>query len=391
MTNGPCAEAACGTDAGARDTDARAEAGRDDEGERDTDAGTSGTTDAGTSGATDAGTSGTTDAGTSGATDAGTSGTTDAGTSGATDAGTSGATDAGTSGATDAGTSGATDAGTSADAGSGANDAGSSGSNAGGADGGASNSTDAGARSGPTGLEISPHLAFGIPDSASVGNPTRWLIVRPQYVVSYDTTHKVPNWSAWKLDTSWFGPATRATSFRTDPLLPSGTAQARDSDYTNSGFDRGHLCPSADRTITDPDNDATFVLTNVVPQTHASNAGPWLTLEDEGRQLANAGKHLLIIAGPIYGATQQNIGTGVAVPISMFKVVVITSEPVAAGALNAATTKVYATIIPNVTTASGNWRQWQVSIDTIEQQTGLDFLSDVPATVQAVLESRIDP
>lgn len=96
-------------------------------------------------------------------------------------------------------------------------------------------------------------------------------------------------------------------------------AQARDSDYTNSGFDRGHLCPSADRTITDPDNDATFVLTNVVPQTHASNAGP--SLEDEARQLATAGKHLWIIEGPLYGATQQNIGTGVAVPVSMFKVV----------------------------------------------------------------------
>ena len=75
----------------------------------------------------------------------------------------------------------------------------------------------------------------------------------------------------------------------------------------------------------------------------------------------------------------------------MFKVVVITSETAAAGAINAATTKVYATIIPNVTTASGGWRQWQVTIDIVEQQTGLDFLSDVPANVQAVLECRIDP
>jgi endonuclease G len=246
--------------------------------------------------------------------------------------------------------------------------------------------------SGPLGASISAHLALGIPDDASVGRADRWLLVRPQYVVSYDTTHKVPNWSAWRLDTSFFGPATRATTFRTDPLL--GTApQARDSDYVNSGFDRGHLCPSADRTLTDADNDATFFLTNVVPQTHASNAGPWLTLEDECRDRANAGKKLLIIAGPIFAANPQLIGTGVPVPVSMFKVVLI----IDAGAefdpasIDPQHVTIYATLMPNTTTVSGSWRQWQVSVDAVEAATGLDFFSDVNPAVQSVLEARLDP
>ncbi|MBL8916536.1 MAG: DNA/RNA non-specific endonuclease [Archangium sp.] len=242
---------------------------------------------------------------------------------------------------------------------------------------------------GPFGAEISPHLGLGIPDDSSVGRADKWLLVRSQLVVSYDTTRKIPNWSAWKLESANFGSASRATSFRVDPLL--GTApQARDSDYVGSGFDRGHLCPSADRTASDADNDATFFLTNVVPQTHASNAGPWLDLEDEARQLANAGKKLLIIAGPVFAANPSSIGTGVPVPSATWKVVIVTNGDASPATLNPSTTIVYATVVPNTSVVSGSWRQWQTTVDAVEAMTGLDFLSDVDPDVQSALESRID-
>ncbi len=367
------------------------------------DAGTSPASDAGTSAVSDAGTSAVSDAGASAASDAGTGAVSDAGAIAASDGGPSAGGDAGASAASDAGMHAVSDAGTSAvsDAGaSAASDGGpSAGSDAGTSttnDAGASaasdagTSTDAGERAGPLGAEISPHLALGIPDTSSVGNSTKWLLVRPQLATSYDTTRKVPNWTAWTLDVTNFGPATRATTFRIDPLLPTGTPQARDSDYTNSGFDRGHLCPSADRTSTDPDNDATFFLTNVVPQTHASNAGPWLDLEDEARTLANHGKRLVIIAGPIFGATTQTIGTGVFVPVSMFKVVVVLEGTPSPAAVTTSTL-VYATIMPNTSVVSGSWRQWQVTIDDVEAQTGLDFLSDVDPAIQQVIERTRAP
>jgi endonuclease G len=243
---------------------------------------------------------------------------------------------------------------------------------------------------GTNGLAVSVHLALGVPDDSGVGATDRWLLVRPQLVTSYDTTRKVPRWSSWALDTTHFGPATRATSFRMDPLLPSSAPQARDSDYVNSGFDRGHLCPSADRTATDADNDATFFLTNVVPQTHTSNAGPWLDLEDEARTIARTGKRLVIIAGPIFGVTRQVIGTGVEVPLSMFKVAVVLDG--AYGPASAtSTTKVYAAIVPNASVLSGAWRTYQVTVDEVERQTGLDFLSDLEPSLQAQLEDRLSP
>lgn len=248
-----------------------------------------------------------------------------------------------------------------------------------------STETDAGPSpdAGPSQL----HAPFGVPDDSSVGRLDRWLLVKPQFVSSYDTTAKTPRWVAWRLDGSWLGSATRASSFRRDSQLPTTVGQARDDDFRNSGFDRGHLCPSADRTRSDPDNDATFVFTNVVPQTRASNAGTWLSLEDDARDWAAAGKTVLIVAGPIFGVTPQHIGAGVPVPLSTFKVIVLldaADQPVTSQ------TRIIGVVVPNTTTVSGSWRAHRVSVRSIEQQTGLDFLSQLPRALQDTVETRVD-
>ncbi|MER2564999.1 MAG: DNA/RNA non-specific endonuclease [Myxococcaceae bacterium] len=241
---------------------------------------------------------------------------------------------------------------------------------------------------GTAGAALSAHAVLGLPDDSAAGVLDRWLLVKPQFVSSYDTTRKTPRWVSWRLDPTWLGSATRATSFRRDTQLPTTAGQARDEDFRNSGFDRGHLCPSADRTSTDPDNDATFVFTNIVPQTHASNAGTWATLEDEARTLVAQGKTVIITAGPIFGVTPQNIGAGVPVPLSTFKVAVVFDGAPTANLTTS--TRVIAVIVPNTTTVSGSWRQFRVTARSIEQATGLDFLSDVPRAVQEVVENRLD-
>ncbi len=237
------------------------------------------------------------------------------------------------------------------------------------------------------GAALSAHTALGLPDTSAVGALDRWLLVKPQFVVSYDTLRKTPRWVSWRLDTSWLGTATRATSFRHDAQLPITAGQARDEDFRNSGFERGHLCPSADRTNTDPDNDATFVFTNVVPQTRASNGGTWATLEDEARNQARLGKTVFLIAGPVFGVTSQFVGAGVPVPTATFKVAIIVDGPVPSVT---SATRVIGVLVPNTTSVSGNWRAFRVSVRAIEQATGFDFLSDVPRAVQDVVETRVD-
>lgn len=240
------------------------------------------------------------------------------------------------------------------------------------------------------GAALSAHTALGLPDTSTVGALDRWLLVKPQFVVSYDTIRKTPRWVSWRLDTSWLGTATRASSFRRDAQLPTTAGQARDEDFRNSGFERGHLCPSADRTTTDPDNDATFVFTNVVPQTRASNGGTWATLEDEARDQARLGKTVFLVAGPVFGVTSQFIGAGVPVPTATFKVAVIVDGPVGLVPSVTTSTRVIGVLVPNTTSVSGSWRAFRVSVRSIEQATGFDFLSDVPRAVQDVVETRVD-
>jgi endonuclease G, mitochondrial len=180
--------------------------------------------------------------------------------------------------------------------------------------------------------------------------------VKPQFAASYDTTRRTPRWVAWRLDGSWLGTATRATSFRRDPQLPTSAGQARDEDFRNSGFDRGHLCPSADRTRSDPDNDATFVFTNIVPQTRASNSGTWSTLEDDARTWAQQGKTVMLVAGPVYGVTSQAIGSGVPVPLSTFKVAVVFDTATASPSAVTTATRVIGVLVPNTSSVSGDWR-----------------------------------
>ena len=54
-----------------------------------------------------------------------------------------------------------------------------------------------------------------------------------------------PNWVSWHLSTAWKGAAPRCDCFSPDTTLPSGFYRVATTDYTNSGFDRGHICPSA--------------------------------------------------------------------------------------------------------------------------------------------------
>ncbi|MBL8955100.1 MAG: DNA/RNA non-specific endonuclease [Myxococcaceae bacterium] len=237
------------------------------------------------------------------------------------------------------------------------------------------------------GAATSVHTTLGLPSAAQVGKLDDWLLTKPQFVVAYDTLHKVPRWVSWELRSVWLGDAPRTSGFRRDPQLPSSAVQASDSEYTNSGYDRGHMCPSADRTATSADNASTFVLTNVVPQTHSSNAGPWAALEDESRDLAALGKRLLVIAGPRFGAGHTTIGNGVEVPLATWKVIVVL-EPGTTGVTQA--TRVIAVDVPNTYSVSGSWRSFRTSVDSIESATGLDLLSDLDPAVEAVVEGRLD-
>lgn len=91
------------------------------------------------------------------------------------------------------------------------------------------------------------HLVLGNPSNATTGNANNYLMVKLQYVLSYNRSKGIPNWVSWQLNASWLGNAPRQNNFRPDPTLPEGWYRVRPSDYTGSGYDKGHMTPSADR------------------------------------------------------------------------------------------------------------------------------------------------
>jgi endonuclease G, mitochondrial len=253
--------------------------------------------------------------------------------------------------------------------------------------------TDFTSTGGGGGAKLSVHTTLGIPAPTSTTTPDAFLSVKADYVVSYNGSRKVPNWVSWELNTSYLGSTARQDDFRPDDTFPPSEPQAQLTDYSGSGLDRGHMCPSADRTLTVPANSQTFYLTNMVPQAGNNNRGPWEKLEEELRTIAQGGKELFIIAGGVYSSSSTTIGTGVSVPDKTFKVVVVL-DSIGQGAAGVTTnTRVIAVMMPNSNSLIGlgdPWRNFRVSVDAIEAATGEDFLSDVDPAVQAVIEARVD-
>jgi endonuclease G, mitochondrial len=236
------------------------------------------------------------------------------------------------------------------------------------------------------------NVGLGAPGPASADGsaPERYLIERPQYVLSYNAPLGLPNWVAWHLDAADLGETGRGR-FAPDPRLPAGMYRVTPKDYTGSGFDRGHMCPSGDRTANRADNDAVFLMTNIVPQAPANNQGAWNDFEVYCRALARSGSELYVAAGPA-GPFTRRIGNGrVAVPSSVWKVVVVLPDEGDDVARVGAGARVIAVSMPNDASAKGrDWRSFRVSVDAVEAATGLDFMPAVPAPAQEALEARVD-
>jgi endonuclease G len=244
------------------------------------------------------------------------------------------------------------------------------------------------------------NLALGSPTDAArdAAMSDDYLIERDQYALSYNNSRGSANWVSWHLSPAWKGGAQRQTTFSADTSLPDGWVTVHSSWYTNTGFDRGHLCPSDDRDGSVKDNRATFLLTNIVPQAPSSNRQTWRDLEEYCRSLINAGNELYIVAGPLgvggrgsRGAADTIHSGQITVPAFLWKVVVVLPAGSKDVKRVSADTRVIAVNMPNEqSTRKIPWDSYRVSVDELEALTGYDFLSRVPTSVQKVIEASVD-
>lgn len=245
------------------------------------------------------------------------------------------------------------------------------------------------------------HLTLGNPSGATTdpANENNYLITKPEYALSYNRERGTPNWTSWQLDNSWLGSAPRQNDFRPDDTLPSGFYRVTQFDYSGSGFDRGHMTPSADRTASIPENSATFLMTNMVPQSPDNNQGPWAVLENDIRSfLGGTQNEIYVISGGTgVGGTGSNgymetiAGGNVTVPAYTWKVFLILPSGDNDVSRVTGETRTIAVLMPNIQgIRSDDWRKYLTTVDDVETLTGYDFFSNVPVDIQAVIESRLD-
>ncbi len=203
------------------------------------------------------------------------------------------------------------------------------------------------------------------------------VIAHDYYSLAYSELHEQARWVAYVLTRSQLTSDDRKRPyFVEDPRVKTFSADWRN--YKNSGYDRGHLCPAGDRRFSDAAYEETFYTSNISPMMRDFNAGVWNRLEIQVRNWARRYDTLYVITGGVLKKGLPSIGyEAVSVPQTFFKIVLRKKGE----ALEA-----IAFLIPHRETSS-SLEEFRVSIDEVEEETGIDFFDTLEDSVENRLEA----
>ncbi|MCX6268840.1 MAG: DNA/RNA non-specific endonuclease [Bacteroidetes bacterium] len=211
-------------------------------------------------------------------------------------------------------------------------------------------------------------------------NPKDQIITHIAYTLSFNKTCHVANWVAYELTSEeTVSVVKRNNKFVPDPLLTSCTLT--NADYNGSGYDRGHLAPSADMCFSYETMAESFYLSNMTPQNPSFNRGIWSKLEKQVRQWALDEKAVYVVTGSVLTKGLPAIGSDrITVPAYFYKVILDYTEPEIKG---------IGFIMPNAGSQEP-LQHFAVTIDSVERVTGTDFFFQLPDDQEKVIESTID-
>jgi endonuclease G len=240
---------------------------------------------------------------------------------------------------------------------------------------------------------VSLHLTLGNPSGAtdSTRNKDNYLLVKPQFALSYNNERGAPNWVSWHLQKSDIGKVDRQNNFHPEADLPDGFKRVTPGDYKKTGFDQGHMCNSKDRTKTEEDNSQTFSMANMQPQTPDLNRQVWKRLESYSRTLVDQGNELYIVAGCYGGKKTIGKANKVTIPNRCWKVIVVLPRGNDDLSRIDESTRVIAVDMPNKAGISHDpWQKYITTVRDVEAATEYDLLSEVPKRIQGTIETKRD-
>ena len=214
------------------------------------------------------------------------------------------------------------------------------------------------------------------------------------YTIEYDKKEYHSRWVAFRFDSATRKKnVSRSGSFMDDPLLPSD-CQIGSSSY--SGYDRGHLCASADRLYSLDANQNTFYMSNMSPQLSSFNQGYWVTLEGLVQKLGrNEGfsdtlyvvKGGTIRDGQILTHVNRSNGAKVAVPKYYFMALLRIKNGIYSSIGFLLEHKNYNYTYEDPVAESA-MKKHAMSINQLETTTGINFFPNLPDTKEESIENQ---
>ena len=194
------------------------------------------------------------------------------------------------------------------------------------------------------------------------------------YTASYNHTTLCPDWVAWELTADEVaGTYEQGRQFSRDPDVDFPKASRED--YSNSGWDKGHMAPHADMKWSRQAMTESDYFTNICPQNKEMNAGAWRKIEEMTRRAARQCGSVYVVCGPVYDSEEpRHIGPAcVHVPDRFFK------------ALAVNTSEGYRTVAFLVSNdyQDGSPRSYAVTVDSVESVIGRDLFPSLPEAAEA--------
>lgn len=232
---------------------------------------------------------------------------------------------------------------------------------------------------------VETHCAYGQPVAKTVPGKSEY-VHRLGYDLLHSAERKTPFWVCERYTRkSLVGNYDRGSvKFEADPELQLAKAEIGDyDDRTAKKLQIGHMAPAASHASSNQTMIDTFYLSNAVPQNVSLNQGRWARIEECARNLTPVAGYTWVISGPAYSAdgTARYLGDGVAVPDFVWKIVMLETRE---GELSS-----WAVLFPNAK-LENEWTSYVVSIDEIEQASGLDFFSEMDDESEVALEGATD-
>lgn len=230
------------------------------------------------------------------------------------------------------------------------------------------------------------------------------------YAMEYALTKKASRWTAYRWDKDfnskgsdwnrynwrngvyWNGTTWNSDPFQPDPLIPTAY-QTTNTDHSSNGHDRGHMLGSADRLNSMETNGQTFYLSNMHPQLNSFNAqGIWYTLEDRLRKQYDTDTFrdtLYVVKGGTIDSNYTMVsgrGNALVRPGYFFMALLCKNSQSSQGGY-----KAIAFWMEHKANTDTNVAAYAISIDELEEKTGIDFFCNLPDDIETQVERNLVP